>query len=130
MNGVIKGAGAIAFALILSCSAAEAANDQCGQASWYGPGFDGRIAASGERFDEDALTAAHRSLPFGTRVRVQNLSNGRTVVVVINDRGPYVGGRVIDLSRAAAAEIGMIQAGVTRVRISIVGGGADLPGCA
>ncbi|GEP05633.1 hypothetical protein MOX02_36710 [Methylobacterium oxalidis] len=76
-------------------------------ASWYGPGFHGRRTANGERFNTRALTAAHRTLPFGTRVRVTNQTNGRSVVVRINDRGPYAGGRVIDLSSASAQAIGV-----------------------
>ena len=92
-----------------------------GRASWYGPGFHGRRTASGERFNTWAYTAAHRSLPFGTKVRVTNLRNGRAVVVRINDRGPYSGGRVIDLSKAAAQAIGMLRAGTAPVRIEIIG---------
>jgi rare lipoprotein A len=88
---------------------------QNGQASWYGPGFHGRRTASGETFDTNALTAAHRSLPFGTRVRVVNKKTGRSVVVRINDRGPYAHGRVIDLSRASAQAIGIT--GVTAVEV-------------
>jgi rare lipoprotein A len=80
---------------------------QSGRASWYGPGFHGRRTASGETFNANALTAAHRTLPFGTRVRVMNKSTGRSVVVRINDRGPYAHGRVIDLSRASAQAIGI-----------------------
>ncbi|WKT83810.1 MULTISPECIES: septal ring lytic transglycosylase RlpA family protein [unclassified Thermosynechococcus] len=91
-----------------------------GIASWYGPGFHGARTANGERFDQDALTAAHRTLPFGTRVRVTNLQNGRSVVVRINDRGPFTGGREIDLSRGAAAAIGLIGAGVGPVRIDVL----------
>lgn len=78
-----------------------------GNASWYGPGFQGKKTASGERFNSGALTAAHRSLPFGTRVRVTNNATGRSVVVRINDRGPFVGGRQIDLAAGAARAIGM-----------------------
>lgn len=78
-----------------------------GIASYYGPGFQGRKTANGERFHSSALTAAHRTLPFGAMVRVSNRKNGRSVLVRINDRGPYVGGRVIDLSVAAARSIGM-----------------------
>lgn len=85
-------------------------------ASWYGPGFHGRKTASGERFNTGALTAAHKTLPFGTRVRVENVHTGRSVVVRINDRGPFVRGRVIDLSKAAARAIGMD--GVARVRLA------------
>lgn len=92
-----------------------------GVASWYGPGFHGRKTASGERYNMDALTAAHKSLPFGTRVRVTNRNNGKSVVVKINDRGPYVGGRVIDLSRGAARTIGMIGSGTAKVTVEILG---------
>ncbi|MFN3678319.1 septal ring lytic transglycosylase RlpA family protein [Thermosynechococcus sp.] len=91
-----------------------------GLASWYGPGFHGARTANGERFDQEALTAAHRTLPFGTRVRVTNLQNGRSVVVRINDRGPFTGGREIDLSRSAAAAIGLIGVGVGPVRIDVL----------
>ncbi|AFZ49780.1 rare lipoprotein A [Dactylococcopsis salina PCC 8305] len=92
-----------------------------GKASWYGSRFHGRRTASGERFNAYAHTAAHRSLPFGTKVRVTNLRNGRSVVVRINDRGPSSRGRVIDLSRAAAQNIGMLRSGVAPVRIEIIG---------
>jgi rare lipoprotein A len=93
---------------------------QTGEASWYGPGFHGRHTASGERYDQDALTAAHPTLPFGTRVRVTNLDNGRTVDVRINDRGPFVAGRIIDLSRAGARVIGLIGPGVGQVRLEVL----------
>lgn len=93
---------------------------QEGIASWYGPGFEGRRTASGEVFDPGALTAAHPSLPFGSRIRVQNLANNRTVDVRINDRGPFTGNRILDLSRRAAELLHMIQAGVTRVRIFLL----------
>lgn len=86
-----------------------------GIGSWYGEGFQGRRTASGEVFDATALTAAHRTLPFGTRVRVRNPANGQEVVVRINDRGPHIGGRIIDMSRAAAARIGLVRAGVAPV---------------
>jgi rare lipoprotein A len=88
-----------------------------GQASWYGNRHHGRRTASGERFDQHALTAAHRSLPFGSKVRVTNLNNQRSVVVRINDRGPYARGRIIDLSRAAAERLGMLSRGVAPVRV-------------
>jgi rare lipoprotein A len=83
-----------------------------GMASWYGDKFQGRRTASGESFNMNDLTAAHKTLPFGTRVRVRHAGTGREVTVRINDRGPFTKGRVIDLSRAAAASIGLIQAGV------------------
>jgi len=91
-----------------------------GFASWYGPGFDGNASASGEIFDQEALTAAHLTLPFGTRVRVTNLDNGSSVVVRINDRGPYADDRVIDLSAGAARVVGLIQAGVAPVRLDVI----------
>lgn len=88
-----------------------------GNASYYGDRHHGNKTASGERFDQHALTAAHRSLPFGSQVLVTNLNNGKTVVVRINDRGPYARGRIIDLSRKAAEQIDMIRAGVVPVRV-------------
>ena len=91
-----------------------------GLASWYGPGFDGARSASGEVFNQNALTAAHPSLPFGTQVRVTNLDNGMSVVVRINDRGPYAHDRVIDLSAGAARIIGLMQAGVAPVNLQVV----------
>ena len=94
---------------------------QRGRASWYGPGFDGKRTASGERFEPQAMTAAHRSLPFGTRVRVTHVSTGRSVVVRINDRGPNARRRMIDLSYAAAQEIRMVSAGTARVEVEPVG---------
>jgi len=91
-----------------------------GFASWYGPGFHGNQSASGERFNQYALTAAHRTLPFGTRVLVTNLDNGQSVVVRINDRGPFHGNRVIDVSKGAASVLGLISSGVARVRLDVI----------
>jgi rare lipoprotein A len=91
-----------------------------GVASWYGPGFHGRRTSSGERYDMNRLTAAHKTLPFGTLVEVRNLDNGRSVVVRINDRGPHVKRRVIDLSRAAAEAIEMVGPGTARVALKIL----------
>jgi rare lipoprotein A len=91
-----------------------------GQASWYGPGFHGKKTASGEIFDQSRLTAAHKTLPLGTKAKVTNLENGNTVEVEINDRGPYVGQRVIDLSRAAANALGFVESGLTLVRIELL----------
>jgi len=93
---------------------------QKGKATWYGNEFHGRTTASGDKFDQNALTAAHKSYPFGTIVRVKNLNNGKTVKVRINDRGPFSHGRIIDLSRGAARKLDMIQAGVVPVRIEVV----------
>lgn len=92
-----------------------------GLASWYGPGFHGNTAASGEVFDENAMTAAHKSLPFGTRVKVTNKDNGRSVIVRINDRGPYSGDRIIDLSAGAADVIGLTNSGVAPVSVDVLG---------
>lgn len=89
-------------------------------ASWYGPNFHGKLTANGETYNMNDLTAAHRSLPFNTVVKVTNLDNGRSVVVRVNDRGPYVGNRIIDLSRQAARKIDMEDAGVAEVRIELV----------
>ena len=93
------------------------ARSQIGRASYYHSFFDGRTTANGERFSSQLMTAAHRTLDFGTRVRVTNLSNMKSVVVTINDRGPYVSGRIIDLSRRAASTLGFVHQGVARVRV-------------
>jgi rare lipoprotein A len=99
---------------------------QVGLASWYGPGFHGKRTASGEVYNQGDLTAAHRTLPLGTRVKVTSLTNGRTVEVRINDRGPFVGNRVIDLSEAAARRLQMIGPGTMRVRGDPLGRGTSL----
>ncbi len=91
-----------------------------GFASWYGPGFHGNRSASGEVFNQNAMTAAHRTLPFGTRVVVTNLNNGQSVMVRINDRGPFHGNRIIDLSTAAARVLGVVQSGVAFVKLEVV----------
>jgi rare lipoprotein A len=91
-----------------------------GVASYYGKGFHRKKTASGERYNKRDLTAAHLTLPFGTRVRVTNIENGKSVVVRINDRGPYKKARIIDLSKAAAEKIGMIQSGTARVKLKIL----------
>jgi len=92
-----------------------------GVASWYGESFHGKQAANGELFDMEALTAAHRTLPLGSVVRVVNLSNGKHLHVRINDRGPYVNSRILDLSRGAAARLGMMEGGLAVVRVQLVG---------
>jgi rare lipoprotein A len=91
-----------------------------GLASYYGPGFHGRPTASGEIFNMHALVAAHRTLPLGTVARVTNLANGRSVVLRITDRGPYVRGRILDVSKGAARVLGFIRKGMTRVRIDVL----------
>ena len=98
-----------------------------GLASWYGPFFHGRLTACGEVFDQHALTAAHRSLPFGTKIAVTNLETGCSVVLRVNDRGPYHGRRILDCSRAAAEALGFVDKGVTRIRWVVVPTGADAP---
>ena len=92
-----------------------------GVASWYGESFHGKQAANGELFDMEALTAAHRTLPLGSVVRVVNLANGKYLHVRITDRGPYVNNRILDLSRGAAARLGMMEGGLSHVRVQLVG---------
>ena len=96
---------------------------ETGIASWYGPGFHGKKTSNGERYDQNAMTAAHKLLPFGTRLRVTNLDNGRVVTVRINDRGPFVGTRIIDLSKEAARQLHMIGRGTARVQLVALGEG-------
>jgi rare lipoprotein A len=93
---------------------------QRGEASYYGPGFQGRLTANGETFDTRQLTCAHRTLPFNTILRVRNLANDKTVEVRVNDRGPYVGGRIVDLTEAAAERIDMKKSGVARVELTVI----------
>ena len=118
---------ALALGLVVACGparrappATEPGFDEIGFASWYGPGLRGKPTASGERFDPGALTAAHPSLPFGTRVEVVRLETGARVVVRINDRGPFAGGRIIDLAREAALRLGMIEDGVAEVGLRVL----------
>jgi rare lipoprotein A (peptidoglycan hydrolase) len=91
-----------------------------GRASWYGPGFHGNTTASGEVFNQNKMTAAHKELSLGTRLRVTNLVNGKSAIVTVNDRGPYIEGRHLDLSRAAAKSIGMIESGVVNVKMELL----------
>lgn len=101
-------------------SATLSSFDQRGQASYYSDVYQGEETASGERYDRNAMTAAHPSLPFGTRVRVTNLDNGREVAVRINDRGPFISGRIIDLSYQAAEQLGMIRSGTAPVEVEVI----------
>lgn len=108
------------MALLAGCASHEIdphGYDDTGSASYYGARHHGKHTASGEAFNQNALTAAHRQLPFGTRVKVTNLSNEKTVIVRINDRGPHTRGRLIDVSRGAAEQLGMLRSGVAKVRI-------------
>jgi len=93
---------------------------EVGIASWYGPGFDGNYTANGEIYDMNGISAAHKTLPFGTIVRVVDLETGKSVVVRINDRGPFIEGRIIDLSKGAAEKLGIIDKGIARVGLRIV----------
>jgi rare lipoprotein A len=109
------------LALTLPFGAANATvTIQEGLVSWYGEYFHSRPTASGELFDSAALTMAHPTLPFGTQVKVTNLRNGRSVVVRVNDRGPFVGQRIADLSQAAAAYLGMLRRGIAHVRLEVL----------
>ena len=100
--------------------AAKADKKMSGFASFYATKFNGRRTASGEKFNNNAMTAAHKSLPFGSKVQVTNVRNGKSVVVRINDRGPYVRGRIIDLSKAAARKIGIGRTGTARVKLEVI----------
>jgi rare lipoprotein A len=110
-----------------SSAVAQTLESSEGRASWYGPGFAGRRTANGEIYDPSQLTAAHKTLPFGTFVRVTNPSSGQSVVVRINDRGPFKPGRVLDVSRAAAEQIGMIGPGTLVVRLELIADSAQSP---
>ena len=91
-----------------------------GVASWYGPGFYGNRTANGETYRPGTFTVAHRSLPFGTRVRITNLNNGRSAVARVNDRGPYVGGRIVDLGQGIASHLGVTSSGLADVRLEVL----------
>ena len=97
-----------------------AGRSHIGEASWYGPGFNGKKTASGEIFDDSKMTAAHKTFPLGTKARVTKLSTGDSVDVEINDRGPFIPGRIIDLSKAAARALGIIDSGTAAVRIELL----------
>jgi len=120
MNRPRAGTAMPAVMIVFILSAIVASAQETGYASWYGGKFQGRKTANGEIFDTNQLTAAHRTLPFGTLVKVTNMGNGLSVTVRINDRGPFVEGRIIDLSRAAADAIGMMGSGVAYVSVEVV----------
>lgn len=113
-------ASAVLPALVATAPTLSVSRVINGQASWYGPGFYGNRTASGEVFRPGTLTAAHRSLPFGTLVRVTNMANGRSAVVRINDRGPFHGGRILDLAHGAARELGVTASGVADVKLEVL----------
>lgn len=108
----------ITAALTLCLSSCARKITETGKASYYADKFQGRTTASGAPFNQNSLTAAHRTLPFGTTVKVTNLANGRSVKVTVTDRGPYAGGRILDVSKKAARKLGMVDAGVASVKIS------------
>ncbi len=108
----------LAVGLMAAGATAASAADQCGKASWYALTSQ---TASGEMMNPEGMTAAHKSLPFGSRIQVTNRANGRSVVVRINDRGPFVAGRIIDVSKGAARKLGMVNSGVVSACISRVG---------
>lgn len=108
--------GALLLLLLLLASCSPKISEQ-GKASFYADFFQGRQTANGETFRQRKMTAAHRTLPFGTKVRVKNLKNGKTIKVKINDRGPFVDGRIIDLTKKAARKLGMVNDGVVPVEI-------------
>jgi rare lipoprotein A len=111
-------AAGLIMATVSSCATLTSGYKERGVASYYGKGFEGRQTANGERFKSKELTAAHRTLPFGTKLRVRNISNGAEVVVRVNDRGPYVDGRIIDLSEEAARRLKFISDGHTVVELT------------
>jgi rare lipoprotein A len=107
----------IAATVMLCLSSCARKITETGKASYYADKFQGRTTASGAVFKQEKLTAAHRTLPFGTKVKVVNMANGRAVEVIINDRGPFAGGRILDVSKKAARKLGMVEAGVASVKI-------------
>ncbi len=117
---------ALAFSPLAAVAGGDTGFKQKGVASYYADRFHGRKTASGKRYNKQALTAAHKTLPLGTKVRVTNLKNGESVDVEINDRGPYVKGRVIDLSKEAARELRMVGSGLAQVRLEIIESGDDV----
>lgn len=123
IRALLAAAGMLVAVSVISATHAHSSGMSqtfAGSASWYGGKFHGRKTANGELFDMNQLTAAHKTLPFGTRVKVTNNRNGKSVIVRINDRGPYVKKRVIDLSRKAAQEVGMIKSGTAPVTVEIL----------
>jgi len=116
--------GTMALALVLAVALPAVAAERCAGevvgVSWYGPGFHGKTTASGSRYDQMAMTAAHKTLPFGTRVHVVDQRTGKSVRVTITDRGPYIKGRSLDLSKGAAIKVGLIERGHARLCLTIL----------
>ena len=120
-NVIATLAVAVLAGATLASGTTEAAAKQCGKASWYGPKFHGRTTANGETFNQNAMTAAHKGLRFGSKVRVTNQINGKSLTLRINDRGPFVKGRIIDVSKAAAGKLGFRTRGHAPVCVSVIG---------
>lgn len=121
MLGILNRVSLLFVALFIALtSSAEQRYVANGKASYYADKFHGRLTSNGEVFNQDSLTCAHRTLPFGTYLRVTNKSNGRSVIVRVNDRGPFVDGRIVDLSKAAAEQLGMLRKGIVRVDVAQV----------
>ncbi|AMR27517.1 hypothetical protein A0257_10685 [Hymenobacter psoromatis] len=110
----------ILLGLLSACGGSKSAFTQSGQGSYYADKFAGRATTSGVPYRPGQLTAAHNTLPFGTRIKVTNMRNGRSVKVVVNDRGPHVKGRIVDVSKRAARKLGLIEAGVVPVQLKVV----------
>ena len=126
MNRILNLIFVLSIATLFSCGSTSSIRAfQSGVASWYGPGFHGKQTANGERFNQNDLTAAHKTLPFNTIVRVVNLDNGKSVNVRINDRGPYAKNRIIDLSKEAGDRVGMMSTGTANVRLFLVRGNVN-----
>ena len=115
---------AAAAAILATASVAapsSAMAKQCGNASWYGPGFHGRTTANGEKFNQNAMTAAHKRLPFGAKIKVTNQLNGKSLTLRVNDRGPFAKGRILDASKAAAQKLGFKNRGHAPVCVTVIG---------
>ncbi len=119
--GTLGVLGALLWSRRASAAEGSGAPFQTGQVSWYGPGLEGNLTANGEHFDSSGMTAAHPKLKFGTMVEVTDLATGKAVVVRVNDRGPYHGGRILDLAQGAAEALGITQRGVINAELRIVG---------
>ncbi len=116
----VRAAKLIAITVLCTVATVAKAQTYTGKASYYGAGFHGRKSASGTVYNMYKYTCAHKTLPFGTKLKVTNLKNGRSTVVEVTDRGPYVKGRIIDLSKVAAAELDMVKSGVAKVRVEVI----------
>ncbi len=120
-RAALAGTLAVAGLLAGGCGSSRPGFTQSGQGSYYADKFNGRPTASGARYWPGKMTAAHNTLPFGTRIRVTNVRNGRSVKVTVNDRGPHVAGRIVDVSGKAARRLGLVRAGVVPVRLEVIG---------